>query len=98
MRIAGNGGGSATPRYGARRRRNGQKCPRCKRFGTFAAVDGIDVEVRAGEAFGFLGPNGAGKSSTMRMVAPSTTCPTVPGFLSASAESCQTTMPVSVAP
>jgi lipooligosaccharide transport system ATP-binding protein len=39
-----------------------------KRFGSFTAVDGIDVEVRAGEAFGFLGPNGAGKSSTMRMV------------------------------
>ena len=33
-----------------------------------AAVDGIDVEVRRGEAFGFLGPNGAGKSSTMRMI------------------------------
>ncbi|MEV0879638.1 ABC transporter ATP-binding protein [Micromonospora echinofusca] len=39
-----------------------------KRFGDFIAVDGIDVEVRAGEAFGFLGPNGAGKSSTMRMI------------------------------
>ncbi len=39
-----------------------------KRFGDFTAVDGIDVEVRAGEAFGFLGPNGAGKSSTMRMI------------------------------
>ncbi len=39
-----------------------------KRFKDFAAVDGIDVEVRAGEAFGFLGPNGAGKSSTMRMI------------------------------
>ncbi|MEE6263527.1 ABC transporter ATP-binding protein [Plantactinospora sonchi] len=39
-----------------------------KRFGDFVAVDGIDVDVRAGEAFGFLGPNGAGKSSTMRMV------------------------------
>jgi lipooligosaccharide transport system ATP-binding protein len=39
-----------------------------KRFGDFVAVDGIDVEVRAGEAFGFLGPNGAGKSSTMRMI------------------------------
>jgi lipooligosaccharide transport system ATP-binding protein len=34
----------------------------------FTAVDGIDFEVRRGEAFGFLGPNGAGKSSTMRMV------------------------------
>ena len=39
-----------------------------KRFGEFAAVDGIDVDVRRGEAFGFLGPNGAGKSSTMRMI------------------------------
>ncbi|MFF5082374.1 ABC transporter ATP-binding protein [Actinoplanes sp. NPDC000266] len=39
-----------------------------KRFGDFTAVDGIDVDVRRGEAFGFLGPNGAGKSSTMRMI------------------------------
>jgi lipooligosaccharide transport system ATP-binding protein len=40
-----------------------------KRFGEFTAVDGIDVDVSRGEAFGFLGPNGAGKSSTMRMIA-----------------------------
>jgi lipooligosaccharide transport system ATP-binding protein len=40
-----------------------------KRFGSFVAVDGIDVEVARGESFGFLGPNGAGKSSTMRMIA-----------------------------
>ncbi len=40
-----------------------------KRFGELPAVDGIDFEVAAGEAFGFLGPNGAGKSSTMRMIA-----------------------------
>ncbi|WP_433079681.1 ABC transporter ATP-binding protein [Dactylosporangium sp. CA-052675] len=39
-----------------------------KRFGNFTAVDGIDVRVAPGEAFGFLGPNGAGKSSTMRMI------------------------------
>lgn len=39
-----------------------------KRFGEFVAVDGIDVDVMHGEAFGFLGPNGAGKSSTMRMI------------------------------
>ena len=39
-----------------------------KRFGDFAAVDGIDFTVRTGEAFGFLGPNGAGKTSTMRMI------------------------------
>ncbi|MBW3620913.1 MAG: ABC transporter ATP-binding protein [Actinobacteria bacterium] len=40
-----------------------------KRFDGFTAVDGIDFQVRRGEAFGFLGPNGAGKSSTMRMIA-----------------------------
>lgn len=34
----------------------------------FLAVDGIEVEIEQGEAFGFLGPNGAGKSSTMRMI------------------------------
>ncbi len=39
-----------------------------KRFGDFTAVNGIDVEVAPGEAFGFLGPNGAGKTSTMRMI------------------------------
>jgi lipooligosaccharide transport system ATP-binding protein len=39
-----------------------------KRFGGFTAVDGIDVRIERGEAFGFLGPNGAGKSSTMRMI------------------------------
>jgi lipooligosaccharide transport system ATP-binding protein len=39
-----------------------------KRFAAFTAVDGIDFDVVAGEAFGFLGPNGAGKTSTMRMI------------------------------
>ncbi len=39
-----------------------------KRFGGFTAVDGIDVQIAPGEAFGFLGPNGAGKTSTMRMI------------------------------
>jgi len=39
-----------------------------KRFGDLTAVDGVDVEVAPGEAFGFLGPNGAGKSSIMRMI------------------------------
>jgi lipooligosaccharide transport system ATP-binding protein len=39
-----------------------------KRFGAFEAVRGIDIDVSAGEVFGFLGPNGAGKSSTMRMI------------------------------
>ncbi|WP_370327024.1 ABC transporter ATP-binding protein [Euzebya sp.] len=40
-----------------------------KRFGDAVAVDGIDVRIHRGEAFGFLGPNGAGKTSTMRMIA-----------------------------
>ncbi|MCQ3804624.1 MAG: ABC transporter ATP-binding protein [bacterium] len=39
-----------------------------KKFGDFTAVDSIDFQIQAGEAFGFLGPNGAGKSSTMRMI------------------------------
>src|SRR5215467_12299167 len=32
------------------------------------AVRGVDLDVRAGEIFGFLGPNGAGKTTTMRML------------------------------
>jgi lipooligosaccharide transport system ATP-binding protein len=39
-----------------------------KQFARFTAVDRIDFDVYAGEAFGFLGPNGAGKTSTMRMI------------------------------
>jgi ABC-2 type transport system ATP-binding protein len=39
-----------------------------KRFGSFVAVDHINLEVRKGEVFGFLGPNGAGKSTTIRML------------------------------
>ena len=40
-----------------------------KRYGSFAAVDGVDLEVKAGEIHGFLGPNGAGKTTTIRIVA-----------------------------
>ena len=36
--------------------------------GTVEAVRGVDLEIRAGEIFGFLGPNGAGKSTTVRML------------------------------
>jgi ABC-2 type transport system ATP-binding protein len=39
-----------------------------RRFGAVAAVDGIDLEVRRGEIYGFLGPNGAGKSTLVRML------------------------------
>ncbi len=38
-----------------------------KRFGTLVAVDGLDLEVRRGEIFGYLGPNGAGKTTTIRL-------------------------------
>ena len=36
--------------------------------GGVRAVDGIDLEVRSGEIYGFLGPNGAGKSTTVHML------------------------------
>jgi ABC-2 type transport system ATP-binding protein len=39
-----------------------------KQFGSFVAVEGLDLSVRKGEVFGFLGPNGAGKSTTIRML------------------------------
>jgi len=39
-----------------------------KKFGDFAAVDGISFDIRRGEIFGFLGPNGAGKTTTIRML------------------------------
>ncbi len=39
-----------------------------KDYGRVHAVRGIDLEVRAGEVFGFVGPNGAGKSTTIRCV------------------------------
>jgi len=40
-----------------------------KRYGTFTAVNAIDLHVPRGELFGFLGPNGAGKTTTLRMIA-----------------------------
>jgi lipooligosaccharide transport system ATP-binding protein len=39
-----------------------------KRFGDLVAVDGIDLQVEAGECFGILGPNGAGKTTIARMI------------------------------
>ena len=38
------------------------------RYGTFAAVDGLSLDIRRGELFGLLGPNGAGKSTTLRVL------------------------------
>lgn len=39
-----------------------------KRFGSFRALDGLDLQVGPGEVHGFLGPNGAGKSTTIRVL------------------------------
>jgi ABC-2 type transport system ATP-binding protein len=40
-----------------------------KTYGKFTAVDGVSLDVKAGEIHGFLGPNGAGKTTTLRMIA-----------------------------
>jgi ABC-2 type transport system ATP-binding protein len=37
-------------------------------YGSFAAVDGLDLDIHSGELFGLLGPNGAGKSTTIRVL------------------------------
>jgi len=39
-----------------------------RRFGSFVAVDRIDLSIRKGEIFGFVGPNGCGKTTTMKML------------------------------
>src|SRR5438876_973444 len=39
-----------------------------KDYGTVRAVNGLDLEVRAGECFGLLGPNGAGKTTTVEIL------------------------------
>jgi ABC-2 type transport system ATP-binding protein len=39
-----------------------------RRFGNLTAVDSVDLQVTAGQFFGFLGPNGAGKSTMIKML------------------------------
>lgn len=39
-----------------------------KKYGTFSAVDNLNLTIRKGEIFGLLGPNGAGKSTTILMM------------------------------
>jgi ABC-2 type transport system ATP-binding protein len=40
-----------------------------KKYGSFTAVNGISLDVAAGEIHGFLGPNGAGKTTSIRVIA-----------------------------
>ncbi|MDR3318047.1 MAG: ABC transporter ATP-binding protein [Clostridiales bacterium] len=40
-----------------------------KKFGERTSVNGVSLEIKSGEVFGFLGPNGAGKTTTIRMIA-----------------------------
>lgn len=39
-----------------------------KKFGKFTALSQVDLEVQAGQVYGFIGPNGAGKTTTIRTV------------------------------
>jgi ABC-2 type transport system ATP-binding protein len=39
-----------------------------KVYGKTVALQGLDLELRAGEVFGFLGPNGAGKTTTVKLL------------------------------
>ncbi len=40
-----------------------------RQYGDFVAVDNLNLNIPAGEMFGFIGPNGAGKSTTIRFLA-----------------------------
>jgi len=39
-----------------------------KKYDSVLAVDGLNLEIPAGELFGFLGPNGAGKTTTIKLL------------------------------
>jgi ABC-2 type transport system ATP-binding protein len=43
-------------------------CGLSKRYGRVRALDGLDLEIAAGEVVGYLGPNGAGKTTTIRLL------------------------------
>src|SRR3954470_2918357 len=41
-----------------------------KRYGTLVALSNLNLEISAGDCFGFIGPNGAGKSPPIKILAP----------------------------
>ena len=55
-----------------------------RKFGNFAAVDDVSLEVKQGEIFGLIGPNGAGKSTLIKMLTtllpPTSGSATIAGF------------------
>ena len=74
MAVSPRNGGSEAEPCGARIEAKGLT----RRFGKHVALDGLDLEIDPGEAFGLLGANGAGKTTFIRLVT---------GFLIASAGS-----------
>ena len=40
-----------------------------KKYGDFTAVNGVNIEIKAGEFFTLLGPSGCGKTTLLRMIA-----------------------------
>ncbi len=72
MGIKVMGGGLVRPRRPGLIARMSPPAIRCqglhKRYGAVVAVDGLDLEVTAGECFGLLGPNGAGKTTTVEIL------------------------------
>lgn len=71
-RSASETSSAAAPEASRRSRRDGTAAVEThgltKRFGQRTAIDGVDLYVPAGSAFGFLGPNGAGKTTMIRML------------------------------
>ena len=63
MASAGGGGGPRAGSSGVRL--SGLR----KRYGSLAAVDGVDLEIAQGEFFTMLGPSGSGKTTLLRMIA-----------------------------
>lgn len=55
-----------------------------KKYGSFTAVECLNLSVNEGEIFGFLGPNGAGKTTTLKiltgLLAPTSGCARIGGF------------------